>query len=93
MVVDIDLSYTHNGKYAPYVEVCGLQGLELEYKGHTLSQQPRQTHTSRMVKMPCMLRNMVPRAPNTNVTSMFFLSNHYLNVGPSLENSSRPVQA
>ena len=33
MVIGIDHLHIHNGKFAPYVEVCGPQGPIFEYKG------------------------------------------------------------
>ena len=33
MVIGNDHPHPHNGKYAPYVEVCGPQGPIFEYKG------------------------------------------------------------
>ena len=33
MVIGIDHLHIHNGKFAPYVEVCGPRGPIFEYKG------------------------------------------------------------
>ena len=33
MVIGIDHLHIHNGKFVPYVEVCGPQGPIFEYKG------------------------------------------------------------
>ena len=37
MVICIDHPHTHNGKYAPYVEVCGPRGPIFKYKGPAFS--------------------------------------------------------
>ena len=86
MVKDIDLSYTHSGKYVPYLETCGLQGLELEYKWHTFflatKTDTRLCFCTVIGLYHAHIRNgknalyveeyMGPRAPNANMKGMFF---------------------
>ena len=44
MVIGIDHLHIHNGKFAPYVEVCGPQGPIFEYKGAVFFLAIKATH-------------------------------------------------
>ena len=89
MVIGIDHLHIHNGKFAPYVEVCGPQGPIFEYKGAVfffLSNQGNYLalvwygdafiiHTSTMVNIPHMLNYACPRSLYLKLKGLLCLSN------------------